>query len=201
MLWWMLWLMEIERLRSISWIDLYIFGSVLVDSIGWLVGWLVSWLVDWLVNILMKHYFIWICKFVQRERASVFQIPIYRIWVEQATWNDLTIQLVSITVQLNIVYIYIWLVKAKIKHSMQAAHAERRGQRGGGSWFTAKRNVKRYLFAAAATLALLLLLPGLNYVNCKASRSGIVHHSMQKSPKQSSSSGQSSRQSSGQQQR
>lgn len=81
------------------------------------------------------------------------------------------------------------LVKAKIKHSMQAAHAERCGHRGsgggGGSWFTAKRNVKRYLFAAAAALALLLaLLPGLNYVNCKASRSGIVHHSMQKSPKQ-----------------
>lgn len=56
---------------------------------------------------------------------------------------------------------------------------------GGLAQETAKRNVKRYLFAAAvANVASLLLspLPGLNYVNCKASRSGIVHHSMQKVP-------------------
>lgn len=77
-------------------------------------------------------------------------------------------------------------------------------QRGVASTGAAKRNVKRYLFAAAAALALKLLLsllPGLNYVNCKASRSGIVHHSMQKSPKQSCSSGQSSGQRQRQRQR
>lgn len=67
---------------------------------------------------------------------------------------------------------------------------QRRGQwgvLGGFAQETAKRNVKRYLFAAAvanvASLSQLLSLPpGLNYVNCKASRSGIVHHSMQKVP-------------------